>query len=311
MPENVLIVACLKDDGDGEMWRMTNAIEKHERNVQKNTVTVIKFSELSPKYAHTSIDGKKFNELIITGHSRFFPSDTPFHDQNITKLKGLSLSARRIGGYKIEEITPFIIFCILNLKVNKISIWCCESALNIDTYQRVADPPEVIINISAGALNSMKTLIYSGNEADQGKVSTVGAITFLVSERLKKEKYAQDIIIRGMNGVGYISDKKPDIVTFDQKHLDKLSKIKEDEFLEKYVDTKKSAHVFGFHFNPFTLAGALSTAYSIFPWAPSGLNYALANEPVLLNGMKVIFDQPVGLYPVNLESKEEARRNGA
>jgi hypothetical protein len=56
---------------------------------------------------------------------------------------------------------------------------------------------------------------------------------------------------------------------------------------------------------------SLSKASSVFPWAPSGLNYALANEPVLLNGMKVIFDQPVGLYPVNLESKEEARRNGA
>ncbi|OKH45563.1 hypothetical protein NIES2101_26285 [Calothrix sp. HK-06] len=56
---------------------------------------------------------------------------------------------------------------------------------------------------------------------------------------------------------------------------------------------------------------SLSKASSVFPWAPSGLNYALANEPVLLNGMKVIFDQSVGLYPVNLESKEEARRNGA
>lgn len=39
-------------------------------------------------------------------------------------------------------------------------------------------------------------------------------------------------------------------------------------------------------------------------------NYALSTEPVLLNGMKVIFDQPVSVYPVTLESKEEARRNG-
>jgi hypothetical protein len=48
----------------------------------------------------------------------------------------------------------------------------------------------------------------------------------------------------------------------------------------------------------------------LFPHFASGLNYALSNEPITLNGMKVIFDQSVGVYPVNLESKEEARRNG-
>ncbi|BDA75144.1 hypothetical protein RIVM261_033190 [Rivularia sp. IAM M-261] len=49
----------------------------------------------------------------------------------------------------------------------------------------------------------------------------------------------------------------------------------------------------------------------LFPHFAFGLTYSFSNEPILLNGMKVIFDQPVGLYPVNLESKEEARRNGA
>lgn len=39
-------------------------------------------------------------------------------------------------------------------------------------------------------------------------------------------------------------------------------------------------------------------------------NYALSGETVLLNGMKLIFDQPVGVYPVNLQSKDGARRNG-
>ncbi|WP_414573172.1 hypothetical protein [Nostoc sp. CCY 9925] len=48
----------------------------------------------------------------------------------------------------------------------------------------------------------------------------------------------------------------------------------------------------------------------LFPHFASGLNYALFSEPITLNGMKMIFDQPVGVYPVNLESKEEARRNG-
>lgn len=42
----------------------------------------------------------------------------------------------------------------------------------------------------------------------------------------------------------------------------------------------------------------------------SVFNYAFSSEPILLNGMKVIFDQPVSVYPVNLESKEEAHPNG-
>jgi hypothetical protein len=44
--------------------------------------------------------------------------------------------------------------------------------------------------------------------------------------------------------------------------------------------------------------------------ASSDFNYALSNQPVLLNGMKVIFDRPVGVYPVTLEPKEEANTNG-
>jgi hypothetical protein len=60
---------------------------------------------------------------------------------------------------------------------------------------------------------------------------------------------------------------------------------------------------------PLSIAQSLSTA-NLFPHFASELNYALSSEPILLNGMKVIFDQPVGVYPVNLESKEDARRNG-
>lgn len=54
----------------------------------------------------------------------------------------------------------------------------------------------------------------------------------------------------------------------------------------------------------------MNASYSIFPHSGSELNYALSNEPVLLNGMKVIFDQPVGVYPVTLESKNKEHPNG-
>lgn len=49
---------------------------------------------------------------------------------------------------------------------------------------------------------------------------------------------------------------------------------------------------------------------SIFPSLSPNFYTAFSDQPIFLNGMKVIFDQPVGVYPVNLESKEEARRNG-
>lgn len=42
---------------------------------------------------------------------------------------------------------------------------------------------------------------------------------------------------------------------------------------------------------------------NLFPHNESDLNYALSDEPILLNGMKVIFDKSVAVYPVNLEEK--------
>lgn len=47
-----------------------------------------------------------------------------------------------------------------------------------------------------------------------------------------------------------------------------------------------------------------------FPRSQPGLNYALVEEPILLNGMKVLFDQPVSVYPVpNLERIEPISRH--
>ncbi|MEL6440787.1 MAG: hypothetical protein AAFQ80_16215 [Cyanobacteria bacterium J06621_8] len=42
---------------------------------------------------------------------------------------------------------------------------------------------------------------------------------------------------------------------------------------------------------------------SQFPNHQSELNYAFSDEPILLNGMKVIFDQSASVYPVNLQLK--------
>jgi hypothetical protein len=50
---------------------------------------------------------------------------------------------------------------------------------------------------------------------------------------------------------------------------------------------------------------SISHSLSLFPSLESGFNYALADEPILLNGMKVIFDQTATVYPVNLKRKDK------
>ena len=44
----------------------------------------------------------------------------------------------------------------------------------------------------------------------------------------------------------------------------------------------------------------MSERQRIFPAIPAGAR-AFGDEPVLLDGMKVVFDQKVALYPVTLE----------
>ncbi|MFZ6012344.1 MAG: hypothetical protein ACOYXT_18520 [Bacteroidota bacterium] len=47
---------------------------------------------------------------------------------------------------------------------------------------------------------------------------------------------------------------------------------------------------------------------TIFPYYESEMSAALEADPVLLDGMKVIFDKKTGLVPVEVEKKEP--RNG-
>jgi hypothetical protein len=61
-----------------------------------------------------------------------------------------------------------------------------------------------------------------------------------------------------------------------------------------------------------------STQPRVFPIAsPRDFAAALANEPVLIDGMKVVFDVKVGLYPVSLRQPgadsqtENEARDGA
>lgn len=52
----------------------------------------------------------------------------------------------------------------------------------------------------------------------------------------------------------------------------------------------------------------VSTTASLFPHIEEGMAFALADEPILINGMKVIFDQTVPVYPVTLVRKDSLQK---
>ena len=45
-----------------------------------------------------------------------------------------------------------------------------------------------------------------------------------------------------------------------------------------------------------------------FPCLESGFNYTFSDDPILLNGMEVIFDQPIPVSPVTLQPKEKRKQ---
>lgn len=53
-----------------------------------------------------------------------------------------------------------------------------------------------------------------------------------------------------------------------------------------------------------------SESNSLFPNQQLGFNYAFSDEPILLNGMKVLFDNPTPTTPVTLQPKQRGTNNG-
>lgn len=49
---------------------------------------------------------------------------------------------------------------------------------------------------------------------------------------------------------------------------------------------------------------------SLFPLSAFDLTYAMSDEPILLNGMKVLFDNPTPTTPVTLQPKQRGTNNG-
>ena len=51
----------------------------------------------------------------------------------------------------------------------------------------------------------------------------------------------------------------------------------------------------------------MSETRTRFPRLDPGYGRAMGSEPILLDGMEVLFDETVGLYPVNLDAGEPTR----
>lgn len=65
------------------------------------------------------------------------------------------------------------------------------------------------------------------------------------------------------------------------------------KLIKNIVDIAESSHFVNAH------------QLSLFPSVENGLNIAFSDEPVMLNGMKVIFDEAVPVQPVNLIAKDK------
>jgi hypothetical protein len=149
------------------------------------------------------------------------------------------------------------------------------------------------------------TVFYSNYTTDN-KPDTIGAIAYTAAKSLLKPKY-EFTFVAGDGTVPMESLKGNwgnDNLVKVVGNLDHVQIINNDN-LWKVIFEKcrnKSSSV---------LNEQMSVGDTLFPHFVAGLNYAFSYEqPIMLNGMKVIFDQPVGVYSVTLESKAEARRNG-
>lgn len=55
----------------------------------------------------------------------------------------------------------------------------------------------------------------------------------------------------------------------------------------------------------------MNRLHAHFPSPPGGLAHALADEPVLIDGMKVLFDTKVALFPVTLDPEPNGVKEAA
>ncbi|MEL6440785.1 MAG: hypothetical protein AAFQ80_16205 [Cyanobacteria bacterium J06621_8] len=121
-------------------------------------------------------------------------------------------------------------------------------------------------------------------------------------------EYLNQLSEAGVNLVGFdvigLPDKqgKSDKVTENEAVVQAINNLK--SFYDAIAEYKDNSS--GRRKDKSTSPKQLSISQStIFPTLSSGLATSLSKEPILLNGMKVIFDQQASVYPVDLQLKNK------
>lgn len=255
---NILIVECSRDDDTGEMAKMAASIEAFQKGAG-HKVTRVDMEDLL-KDNNLSTNLRRLGEqdqLVFTGHSRFFESQSRF--QPPARYVVRPLAERTVGGYDADTIVKVVVEAVTKIKTNDIMFCACEIATNVDTHERDDNGKElVILSFPKNGLRMVRD--YAVRQDGDRHISLLFNITAKVQSELQKVAYYGAVVLKGLNGVGYIVEDNPKYLSFSQEHLFKYETIckrqknrktmlKDDEFLNQYVldPTKKaSAHVLGF-----------------------------------------------------------------
>lgn len=241
----ILIVMCLANDDDDSMKNMSIAVGDARKNIHNDTVTTEDFADLvglDHKGLKSKLQSKTFDEIIFCGHSRFFLEGTDF---KLGKYIVENLGEREVGGYSSDVIIKFINLSLDCLGATTFTIFCCESALNVASHQLDSKgTAEIIYDLTSDRRFRLRAWIKGGLHE---KVSLVQEIALRMQSKFKRNR---SVVIRGMNGVGYISPDDGEMLTFSQEYADEQKKVKnkkqDKQFMKDYVLSKSSPHVIGY-----------------------------------------------------------------
>ena len=253
----ILIVKCSADDDDGEMAKMAASIEAFKKN-QNDIVSLVDLTEITPR--HLTNEYKNYDKLIVTGHSRFFENGSRFVAP--PKYVCRPLAQRLVGGVPADQIASFLADIVKLAKIKDILFCCCEIATNVDTHTRDDNGEELppAIDVRSNWDNIVDA--YLKSEKGDEKVSLLVWLGILMRQKLRKQAWAGEVLLGGLNGIGYIVEDNPKFLTFSQEYFSNYATIlkrqnksktlkKDDEFLNNYVlnkARKASAHVLTYKF---------------------------------------------------------------
>ncbi|GLQ99355.1 hypothetical protein [Dyella mobilis] len=258
----VLIIGLLQND-DGEMKEMADCFAEQVK-LEGGTPVRADAKSSGDLAALVRKQGGTFSEVMFAGYSRF----------NTDANAPTRFDDRRLGGFPVPEVIACSWDCMIRLKVNVISFWCCEIATKRGAHIGSDEASAGSSPMYQGHLANIRRRIHEDKYA---KVSTLEVICNELSILCQKYRINKSVTIRGLNGVGYITRKKGgllDVKALDFQHVALIRKLNQLEILagkgikgkngerigkelaeceaslEKQLALKSTAHVISFDLNP-------------------------------------------------------------